>query len=98
MGCTPAWGLGMEVQLTLKNKLVTKCHKGPRTWTDSLDKRSKLRKMDVGFDTWNVRRQHREGSPMAVAKKISKYKLDLVGVQDEMGRACSTKGREEQCI
>jgi hypothetical protein len=29
----PAWGLGVGLQLlTVKNKLVTKCHKGPRTW------------------------------------------------------------------
>jgi hypothetical protein len=63
-----------------------------------LYKRPKLRKMDMGFGTWNVRRQHREGSPMTVEKKISKYKLDLVKVQDEMGRACSTNGGEEECI
>jgi hypothetical protein len=31
----------------MENKLVTKCHKGPRTWKDSLDKRPKLRKMDI---------------------------------------------------
>jgi hypothetical protein len=30
-----------------KNKLVTKCHKGPRLWTDFLDKRTKLRKIDT---------------------------------------------------
>jgi hypothetical protein len=35
--------------------LVTECHKGPRTWTDSLDKRLKRKKMDMRFVTWNVR-------------------------------------------
>jgi hypothetical protein len=30
-----------------KNKLVTKCHIGSRTSTDSLDERPKLRKMDT---------------------------------------------------
>jgi hypothetical protein len=46
-GGPPAWRLGVGLQLlTLENKLVTKCHKGPRTLTDSLDKRPKLRKMD----------------------------------------------------
>jgi hypothetical protein len=33
------------------------------------------------FGTWNVRSLQRTGSLMAVAYKISKYKLDLVGVQ-----------------
>ncbi|PNF22954.1 hypothetical protein B7P43_G11667 [Cryptotermes secundus] len=67
-----------------KNKLVTKCHKVSRTWTDSLDERSKLKKMDMRFGTWNVRSMHRAGSLRVVAEEISKYsyKLDLVGVQD----------------
>jgi hypothetical protein len=39
-----------------KNKLVTKNHKKPRTWTDSVDKRPERKKMDVRFGTWNVRR------------------------------------------
>jgi hypothetical protein len=38
-----------------KNKLVTKVLKKPRTWTDSLDKRPKRRKMDMGFGTWKGR-------------------------------------------
>jgi hypothetical protein len=67
---------------TIKNKLVTKCHKGPQTWTDSLDKQPKLRKRDTRFDTWNVRSLYRAGSHITVANEISKYKLDLVEVQD----------------
>jgi hypothetical protein len=35
------WAWGQQL-LTLYNKLVAKCQKGPRTWTDSLDKRPKL--------------------------------------------------------
>jgi hypothetical protein len=61
--------------------LVMKCHKGPGTWADSLDKRPKLRKMDMRFGTWNVRSLYRTVSLMTIAKAISKYKLDLVGVQ-----------------
>jgi hypothetical protein len=38
--------------------------------------------MDVRFGTWNVRSLYRAGSLKAVAEEISKYKLDLVGVQD----------------
>jgi exonuclease III len=34
------------------------------------------------FATWNVRRVYRAGSLRAVAEEISKYKFDLVGVQE----------------
>jgi exonuclease III len=34
------------------------------------------------FGTWNVRNMHRAGSLRAVAEEISKYKLDLVGLQE----------------
>jgi hypothetical protein len=46
-GCPPTWGLGMGLiaPYRKKNYLVTKCHKGTRTWTDSLDERPKLMKM-----------------------------------------------------
>jgi hypothetical protein len=37
-----------------KNKLVTKNLTEPRTWTDSLDKRPKLRNIDMRFGTWNI--------------------------------------------
>jgi exonuclease III len=47
-----------------------------------LDKRPKLRKMDMKFGTWNVLSLYRAGSRMTVAKEISKYKLNLVGVQE----------------
>jgi exonuclease III len=38
--------------------------------------------MDMRFGTWNVRSLYRAGSLRTVAEEISKYKLDLVGVQD----------------
>jgi exonuclease III len=34
------------------------------------------------FGTWNVRSMYRTGSGRAVAEEISKYNLDLVGVQE----------------
>jgi hypothetical protein len=34
------------------------------------------------FDTWNGGILYRAGSLMTVAKEISKYKLDLAGVQE----------------
>jgi hypothetical protein len=49
---------------------------------DSLDKRPKLRKINMTFGTWNVRSLYRAGSSMTVAKDISKYKLNLVGAQE----------------
>jgi hypothetical protein len=47
-----------------------------------LDKRPKLRKMDMRFGTWNVRIMYMADSLMTVAKEIPKYELDLVGVQE----------------
>jgi hypothetical protein len=37
--------------------------------------------MDMRFGTWKVRSIYRAGWIRAVAEEISKYKLDLVGVQ-----------------
>jgi hypothetical protein len=55
-----------------------------RAWDldDFLDKRPKLKKMDMRFGTWNIRSLYRAGSLMTVAKEISRYKLDLVEVQE----------------
>jgi hypothetical protein len=41
--------------------------------------------MDMRFGTWNVRSMYRAGSLRAVTEEFSKYKLNLVGVQ-EVGR------------
>jgi exonuclease III len=38
--------------------------------------------MDMRFGTWNVRSMYRASSLRGVAEEISKYKLDLVGVQE----------------
>jgi exonuclease III len=38
--------------------------------------------MDMRFGTWNVRGIYRASSLRPVAEEISKYKLDLVGVQE----------------
>jgi hypothetical protein len=56
---------GLGVGLTTpsrKNKLLTKDHKKPQTWTDSFDKRPKYKKVDMRFVTWNVRSMYRAGS------------------------------------
>jgi exonuclease III len=38
--------------------------------------------MDIRFGTWNVRSMYRTGSLRALVEEISKYKLDLLGVQE----------------
>jgi exonuclease III len=38
--------------------------------------------MDIRFGTWNVRSMYRAGSLRALAEEISKFKLDLVAVQE----------------
>jgi hypothetical protein len=38
--------------------------------------------MDTGFGTWKVRTMHRAGALRVVEAEISKYKLDLVEVQE----------------
>jgi exonuclease III len=38
--------------------------------------------MEMRFELWNVRRLYRAGSLMNFSRKLSKYKLDLVGVQE----------------
>jgi exonuclease III len=37
---------------------------------------------DMRLGTWNVRSLYRAGSLITVAEEISKYKLDIVGVQE----------------
>jgi hypothetical protein len=41
--------------------------------------------MDMRVGTGNVRSMYRAGSLRVVGEEISKYKLDLVGVQDRGG-------------
>jgi hypothetical protein len=38
--------------------------------------------MDMRFGTWDVRSLYRAGSLRTVAEEVSKYKLDLLGVQE----------------
>jgi hypothetical protein len=64
-------GHGANKYSPYRNNVVTKCHKGPRTWTDSLDKRPKLRELNMKLGTWNVRILYRSGSIIRVAKEIS---------------------------
>jgi hypothetical protein len=47
-----------------------------------LDNGPKHKKMDMRFGTWNARSMYRAGSLRTVAEEVSKYKLDLVGIQE----------------
>ena len=53
----------------------------PRAWTGPL-LRSKQWERDMTFGTRNVRSLYRSGSLTAAARKLARYKLDVVGVQD----------------
>jgi hypothetical protein len=75
-------GVGRGVTTTHRKKPVTNNLHKFRTWTDSLDKRPKLRNMDMTFVLWNVRSLYRAGSLMTVSRELARYKLDLVGVQE----------------
>jgi hypothetical protein len=41
----------------------------------------KQRNMDMKFGTWNIRSLYRVGTLMIVSRELSRYRLDLVGVQ-----------------
>jgi hypothetical protein len=42
----------------------------------------KKKKYTRRFGTWNVRSLYRVGSLMTVSRELSRYRLDLVGVQE----------------
>jgi hypothetical protein len=48
--------------------------------------------MDLRFGTWNVRNLCRSGSLETVARELGKYKLDLVGVQEDRRDKGGTEG------
>jgi hypothetical protein len=43
------------------------------------------------FGLWNVRSLYRVGSLMTVSRELSRYKLDLVGVQEVRWEVSGTK-------
>jgi hypothetical protein len=65
-----------------KKIFITKVVKEPRTWTDSPDKRPKRWNTDMRFGFCNVRTLYRAGFLTTVSRELSRYKLDLVGVQE----------------
>jgi hypothetical protein len=63
----------------------------PRTWTDYFDKRPKRLNKDIRFGTWNIRSMYRMGSLMTVSRELSRYRLNLVGVQEVRWDGSGTK-------
>jgi len=43
---------------------------------------NKARKRDLRFGTWNVRSLYRAGSLTAAARELTRFTLDLVGMQE----------------
>jgi hypothetical protein len=58
-----------------------------------LEKRPKLRKVDMKFGTWNIWTPYRAGSLITVLREILKYKLDLVGVLEVRWDGCHQTSR-----
>jgi exonuclease III len=52
-------------------------------------------KKDMRFGTWNVRSLYRAGSLKTVARKLGKYKLELVGVQEVRWEKGGTERAED---
>jgi hypothetical protein len=49
---------------------------------DFFDKGPRQRNTDMRFGIWNIRSLYRVGSLMTVSRELSRYRLDLVGVQE----------------
>jgi hypothetical protein len=47
--------------------------------------------MDMRFGTWNVSSLYRVGSLMTASRKLARYKLDLVGVQEVGWEGCGNE-------
>jgi hypothetical protein len=93
-----ALGLGVGLTLHHKHKNVMKLFNEPQTWTDSLGKQSEIWNMDMRFGNWNIRSLYRANSLMTVLEELSKYKLDLVGVQQIRWQGGSTKPADEYTL
>jgi hypothetical protein len=79
--CGPP-ALDMGEVLTIPHRKmyhVTNRSHGHRTGTDSLV-RPQQSETDMRFGTWNVTSQYRSNSLTAGARKLARYKLDLLGV------------------
>jgi hypothetical protein len=79
---------------TIKLNVVTKHYTHPWAMPDCLAQ-PKHCKLDMRFGTWNVWSLYRSGSLKMVARKLGKYKLDLVGVQEVRWDKSGTEWAED---
>jgi exonuclease III len=56
-----------------------------------MDKQPTQWNIDMRFGTWNVRNLYRVSSLITVSRKLSKYKLDVVGVQEVRWKSSGTE-------
>jgi len=56
-------------------------HRNLWTWIETFV-RLKQRSRDVRFGTWNVSSLYKQGSLTAASWELTRYRLDLVGVQE----------------
>jgi hypothetical protein len=68
--------------------LLSNCYVEPLTYADSLNKRPKLRNVDMRYSTWNVKSFYRAHSLMTVWKERSTY---LAGEQEDRWEAGGTE-------
>jgi hypothetical protein len=81
-------------QQPLTIKKFTNINMSLGLYLDYLDKRPKRRNKYMRLGTWNVRSLYTAGSLVTVSKELSKYRLDLVGVQEVRWEGCGTEEQE----
>jgi hypothetical protein len=54
--------------------------------------------MDMKFGTWTIRSVYRAGSLMTVSRELSKYKLDLMIVEEVTWMAVALKQQENTLL
>jgi len=83
----PSWGLsnGPTTRPCKKNIVKKLKTTKPRKSIDSLDNRLGNQTGNAGilrFGTWNIRILYKPGSLQCVLKEISRYNVDIVGLQE----------------
>jgi hypothetical protein len=51
--------------------------------------------MDLRFGTWNIRSLYRAGCLMTFSRELSRYRLDLVGVEEVIWESSGTETAAE---
>jgi hypothetical protein len=74
------WRVASNCSPKKKTACVTECYSGLRIWTDPLE-RSRQRKVEMRFGTWNVWSLYNTGSLKSVASELAQCDFDLVVVR-----------------